>query len=244
MAKGRITKRAVDSLKAGETIFDTEVKGFMVRARATVRTYGLKYVIDGRQRILTLGEHGPLTADQARILAQAARAQALRGADPQSVRDAAKEKGEASTFERFVQLYDRRHIIRKKRRSVEEDRRLLQLHLLPLLASRPLTSITKADVLRLRDKLEDRPVAFNRCRALLHSMFERARDWDLHPGPNPAAGVAKFPEKARERFMSAAEYSRLFSALDAAEGEEHPSVLACIRLLALTGARLGEIVTL
>jgi integrase len=177
-------------------------------------------------------------------LAQAARAEALRGADPQGVRDAAKARGEASTFERFVQLYDRRHIARKKPRSAEEDQRLLRLHLLPLLAGRPLTSVTRADMLRLKDKLEDRPIAFNRCRALLHSMFERARDWDLHPGPNPAAGVAKYPEKARERFMSADEYARLFAALDAAEGEEHPSVLACIRLLVLTGARLGEIVTL
>jgi integrase len=240
----RINKRSVDSLEIGETLFDTEVRGFMVRARGGVKSYGLKYVFGGRQRILTLGEHGPLTPSQARALAQAAKAEVLRGADPQTLRDVAKTKAEASSFERFAQLYDQRHIDRKRPRSAEEDRRLLRLHLLPRFGSRPLTSVTKSDVLRLKDELACRPIAFNRCRALLHSMFERARAWDLHSGPNPAAGVVKNLEKPRERYLSGDEYRRLFEALDAAEGTEHPSVLTCVRLLALTGARLGEILSL
>jgi integrase len=44
--------------------------------------------------------------------------------------------------------------------------------------------------------------------------------------------------------LSGDEYRRLFEALDAAEGTEHPSVVTCIRLLALTGARLSEILSL
>jgi integrase len=241
---GRINKRAVDGLEVGETLFDTEVRGFMVRGRIGVKSYALKYVVGGRQRILTLGEHGPLTPSQARAMAQAAKADVLRGADPQTLRDVAKTKAEASLFERFAQIYDQRHIARKKPRSAEEDRRLLRLHLLPRFGSRPLSSVTRSDVLKLKDDLDCRPIAFNRCRALLHSMFERARAWDLHSDPNPAAGVVKNPEKPRERYLSGDEYHRLFEALDAAEGTEHPSVITCIRLLALTGARLGEILSL
>lgn len=244
MTTGKITKRAVDALSPGEALFDTELKGFMVRARKGARVYGLKYVNEGRQRIMTLGEHGPLTPDQARALAEVARAEVSKGGDPQATRDAAKARGDAATFELFVALFERRHISRKKPRSAEEDRRLLRLHLLPPLARRSLASITKADVLRLKDKLEDRPIAFNRARALLHTMFERARDWELHTGPNPAAGVSKHPEKPRERFITAEEYARLFAALDAASGIEHPSVITCIRLLALTGSRLSEILKL
>jgi integrase len=241
---GRINKRSVDGLMVGETLFDREVRGFMVRARAGVKSYALKYVVNGRQRIFTLGEHGPLTPTQARVLAQAAKAEVLRGSDPRAARDLAKTKAEASSFERFAKLYDQRHIAKKKPRSAEEDRRLLRLHLLPEFGRRPLTLITKSDVLRLKDQLDNRPIAFNRCRALLHSMFERARAWDLLSGPNPAAGVAKNPEKPRERYLSGDEYRRLFDALDAAEGKEHPSVLTCIRLLSLTGARLSEILSL
>jgi integrase len=244
VAKGKITKRAVDALRAGETLFDSEVRGFMVRARAEAKVYGLKYVVSGRQRILTLGEHGPLTAEEARRSAEEARAAVSRGSDPQAARDAAKARSEAASFAQFSELYDRRHLVGNKPRSVAEERRRLRLHLLPLFGTRPLASITKADVLRLKDRLADRPVAFNRCRALLHSMFERARQWDLHTGPNPASQVAKHKETRRERFLSAAEYHRLFSALDRAAGREHPSVLVCVRLLALTGARLSEILTL
>jgi integrase len=240
---GRINKRSVDGLEVGETLFDTEMRGFMVRARAGVKSYALKYVVNGRQRILTLGEHGPLTPSKARVLAQAAKAEVLRGSDPGALRDLAKTRVETSSFERFTKLYDQRHIARKKPRSAEEDRRLLRLHLLPEFKRRPLSSITKSDVLRLKDQLDNRPIAFNRCRALLHSMFERARAWELFSGPNPAS-VAKNPEKPRERYLSGDEYRRLFDALDAAEGKEHPSVLTCIRLLSLTGARLSEILSL
>lgn len=244
MAQGKITKRAVDALRPGEALFDNEVRGFMVRARAGAKVYALKYVTGGRQRILTLGEHGPLTADDARTRAEEARAAVSKGDDPQAVKDAARARSEAASFAQFAALYDRRHFAGKKARSVEEDRRRLRLHLLPLLGPRSLASITKADVLKLKDRLSNKPVAFNRCRALLHSMFERARQWDLHVGPNPVAHVPKHKETRRERFLSAAEYARLFAALDAAAGREHPSVLACIRLLALTGARLSEILTL
>lgn len=244
MAKGRITKRSVDALTPGGTLFDTELKGFMVRAWASSKTYALKYAVAGRQRILTLGEHGPLTPDEARKLAETARVQVRQNRDPQTERDAEKARGGVSTFAQFAELYDRRHVSRKKPRSAEEDRRLLRLHLAPRLGRRPLGSITKADVLALKDDLADTPIAFNRARALLHSMFERAIEWDLYSLPNPAARVDKHPERPRERFLSAAEYARLFAALDAANGREHPSVLACIRLLALTGARLSEILSL
>jgi integrase len=244
MSIGRITKRSVDALATGDVLFDSQVRGFMVRARGGAKSYALKYVFDGRQHIYTLGEHGPLTPAEARVLAQTARADVLRGRDPRELRNAVKIKPEASSFERFSKLYDERHITRKKPRSAEEDRRLLRVHLLPALGLRSLNSITKSDVLSLKDRLQSRPIAFNRCRALLHSIFERARDWELHSGPNPAAGIAKNQEKPRERFISEDEYRRLFGAIAAAEGREHPSVLLCIQLLALTGARLGEILTL
>ncbi len=244
MATARITKRTVEALKPGGTLFDTEVKGFMVRRRTNARVYGLKYVAEGRQHIYTIGEHGPLTPEEARAQASALRAQVLAGGDPLATKQATRGRPEASSFDVFAQLYDRRHIAKKKGRAGEEDRRLLRLHLSPAFGSRSLASITKADFLRLKDEMAETPVAFNRARALAHSMFERAIEWDLHPGPNPVAKVAKNAERPRERFLSAEEYRRLFAALDAVEGREHPSVLACIRLLALTGARLSEIVTL
>jgi integrase len=60
--------------------------------------------------------------------------------------------------------------------------------------------------------------------------------------------VPEYPEKNRECFLSIEEYSRLFDAMTAIEresGRNCPSpALACVRLLALTGARKSEIQTL
>jgi integrase len=55
-----------------------------------------------------------------------------------------------------------------------------------------------------------------------------------------------YPEKPRERLLTAEELGRLGSVLTEVDRNqsEHPSVVACIRLLVLTGARLSEILKL
>jgi integrase len=62
---------------------------------------------------------------------------------------------------------------------------------------------------------------------------------------NACAGVRRYKPGKSERFLSAAEQVRLGEALAAAEGAgTNPSAVAIIRMLALTGARLGEILRL
>lgn len=65
-------------------------------------------------------------------------------------------------------------------------------------------------------------------------------------GTNPAQGIARNPERKRERYLSPDELQRLGAALAAAEAErtERREAVALIRLLLLTGTRLREILTL
>lgn len=69
----RLTKRSVEGLEAkpGDYItWDCDVKGFGVRVYGTgKRTYVIQYRAGKRTRRLTLGQHGPLTTDEARKLA-------------------------------------------------------------------------------------------------------------------------------------------------------------------------------
>jgi hypothetical protein len=58
MASKRITATAVEGMNAGDVLFDTEVRGFMVRHRGATPVYGLKTRIKGRQIILSIGPHG------------------------------------------------------------------------------------------------------------------------------------------------------------------------------------------
>ena len=91
------------------------------------------------------------------------------------------------------------------------------------------------------------PYQANRTLALLSKFFNWCEQQALRPdGTNPCRHVEKYPEHKRERFLSAKELSNLGNALD--EEERHqtssPWIIAAIRLLILSGARLGEILTL
>lgn len=68
-------------------------------------------------------------------------------------------------------------------------------------------------------------------------------EWELRLD-NPAIGVKTFPEFRRERFFSDAELQQIGRALAELEaaGEAHPGAVRVIRLLALTGMRLSEVV--
>jgi integrase len=71
--------------------------------------------------------------------------------------------------------------------------------------------------------------------------------WGLRPdGSNPRKHIKKYPEEKRERFLSPAELKRVGEVLREMEQEgiELPSSIAAVRLLMLTGCRLGEIMNL
>jgi integrase len=71
--------------------------------------------------------------------------------------------------------------------------------------------------------------------------------WGLRPdGSNPRKHIKRYPEQKRERFLSQAELKRVGEVLREMEQEgiELPSSIAAIRLLMLTGCRLGEIMNL
>lgn len=58
---------------------------------------------------------------------------------------------------------------------------------------------------------------------------------------NPCRGIKKFKEEKRERFLSQAEQPQRLGKALSVENPLAPSAVACIKLLILTGCRLGEI---
>jgi integrase len=95
--------------------------------------------------------------------------------------------------------------------------------------------------------MRERPYEANRTLTLLSKMFNLTEAWGLRPsGSNPCRHVQRYREQKRERFYSTEELKRLGEALAEAErtNVELPGVVAAIRLLALTGCRLGEILAL
>jgi integrase len=277
----------VESLPAGATAWDSEVRGFGVRRQRRNAVYIVKFRdAAGRQRLITIGRHGPgeWSADRARREAIKIRGMVVAGQDPAADRDQAKN---APTFAEFSARYMAEYAeAQKKPRTLVEDRRLLKQRIMPVLGTIKLREITRSDVARFQAGMRATPVAANRATALLSAILGWAeRVGERQDGTNPCRHVDRYPEKARERLLTAPELARLGDALDrAAEpwtdagkatwrdecqaqakalGIPEPRIsgwaagrmpvrdtaedwraVAAFRLLAFTGARLSEILTL
>ena len=240
MAVSKITIAAVEALGPGEVLWDQTVKGFGVRRQRHAAVYVLKHRKLGRQRFVTIGKHGaPWTPAMARE-----EARRLVGGQWQPRGDAS----EGPTFGALAQDYLARHSRpHKKPRSVVEDERNLELHILPVLGHLPVAEITRDVVSRFHADQRSRPANGNRCLALVSHIFTMAERWSVTaPGSNPCRGLERFQEAPRERYLSPDEVARLGGVLARAEKEESLDwkALAVIRLLIYTGARLSEVLTL
>jgi integrase len=250
--QGKITKRAVDTLQpstngAEAVLWDTTVKGFGVRAqRGGAKTYILKYRAGtGRAapvRKLSIGRHGsPWTADQARAEAKRLLGLVAHGKDPAGAKAAART---APTLTALAQRFLAEHAEAKRKPSTaQEYRRLLEHVVLPALGNKRVADVSRQDVARLHQARQATPAEANRAVAVLSTMLTMAERWGERPdGSNPCRHVEKYPQRKRERFLSAAELGRLGDVLAHYDGS--PYVVAAIRLLVLTGARLGEVLGL
>ena len=248
--RGKITKRLVDSVGAGASdifIWDTEIKGFGLKVTPRGRkVYILQYRIPGRPtpKRFTFGLHGALTPTQARQRAQEILAQVTTGIDPAEAR-AAERKALTlvGAAEQFVAEHCRAKL---KPRSAQEYQRLFELYIVPALGCLRLRDVRRQHVARLHHAMRDKPYAANRMLAVLSKFMNWAEERGLRPeAPNPCRHIKKYREQGRERFLSEAELARLGTAVVAYEASGgDPYIAALIRLLATTGARLSEWLTM
>jgi len=263
----RLTKSLVEAAaprSADYFIWDSEVIGFGLRVRPSGhRSYVLQYRHAGRARRYAIGGHGsPWTA-------QTARAEALRLlGDVASAIDVQEEKVERRreiTVSELCDLYLTVGLATRKPGAVEAARCDCENHIKPLLGSRRVSDLRRADVERLlidvaggvtaRTARTRKKRGVSRVRGGKGAANSSVQTLSAALGfavrreirtDNPALGVRKFPERKIERFLSPAELARLGEVLAAAEalGVESPFAIAAIRLLALTGCRRNEILSL
>lgn len=260
-AAKKITKRTVDSLKAGDVVWDGDVRGFGVRCQRRDKTYVLKCRYQGRQRWLTIGKHGsPWTPEKARKEAVRLLGLIASDKDPAQARDEAKND---LTVTELCDLYVAEGCSLKKPSTIANDRGRIERHIKPLLGKKHCRHVTKGDVEQMRNNIAAGKTAAdiktggygraivtggkgtaNKAVSLLGAIFSFAVDRRIRPD-NPAHGVRMYPNKRHERFLSPAELTRLGQALTEAESNgTNPFAIAAIRLLLLTGARRGEILSL
>lgn len=234
----QLSAATLKKANAGDVLRDSEVHGLHVRVTTTGARYMLYYrTRDGRERRPKLGDATIMTLSQARARAREMLLAVACGQDPAGDALAARE---ASTVAEYAEVFWDEHA--KDLKSADAMKYLLDTYVLPAWKARKLASITGTDVTKLRKKMADRPILFNRVRALVSKMFNYAEDPKrLRPrGTNPVVGVPRFPERKRRRYMSRPEALAIAAILDREEAD-NPASVAFIRLLILTGARKGEV---
>ncbi len=244
---GRVlSRRTVDGLEVTgkEAVFwDRNLPGFGVRVYPSGRKV---YVVQSRGpggiRRVSLGRHGDLAPERARRQAMEAIDRIKRGEEP------VPAAAPVFTVADLAQRYMAAHVEPNCNAHTKGIYRgSLENHILPALGTKAVSQVERADAAALHYRLRETPRAANRALMVLSKMFSLAEAWGLAPpGGNPCRYVIRYREGMRERFLSAEEYRRVGVALCALEarGPLPARAAAALRLLMLTGCRLGEILSL
>lgn len=269
----KITKRFVDAAEpqAGRWIaWDDELAGFgLLVLPSGVKSYIVRYrTAEGRDRRPTIGRHGVFTPDQARLKAREILVDVSKGADP--LADRMERRAGATMGDLFDRYLEEHADVRLSPRTAAEHCRLIDKHLRPEFGMLKVESFTAQDAKRLHFAMRKTPRQANHALGVLSKALSLAEDWGMRgESRNPCSRVKKYPEVARDRFLTPDEVARLGRVLIEAEtvglpwiidektaGSKHlakpenqrtlvdPSVVGVVRLLLLTGARLSEITEL
>lgn len=266
--KAKLTKRTVESQAPGERdqfIWDTELKGFGLKITpAGNRIYIVQYrakEYGTSTRRYTMGRHGtPWTTDQARTQAKKILGDIANGLDPQKIRT---QQQTAITIADLCDQYILEGCEGKKPSTLATDKGRIERHIKPLLGNKKVKDLTRNDVKRFMADIAKGKTAIDaktgsRGRAIVSGGKGTAtRTVGLLGGilsfavgegirdDNPVHGVKRYSDRKREHYLSHEDLVRLGEALTLAESNgESPIAIAAIRLLALTGCRKSEVLTL
>jgi integrase len=236
-----IVKRLPRPTKGKQITPDGEIAGFGARVTAAgFRSYVLRYTTRaGRERVYTIGSADVWRCADARMRARELRREIDDGGDPLGAIEAERA---APTITDLIERFREEHLPKKRPGTVKDYECLIRLHVVPHFGQHTkVGDVTFADIDRLHHKITvaGSPYQANRCITVLSKMFALAVRWDMR-ADNPCKHVERNREHHRRRYLSGDELVRLIKALG-----EHPNrdIADAIRLLLLTGARKGEVLS-
>jgi site-specific recombinase XerC len=270
----KLTKRVVDALQADPggrdvSYFDDEIRGFGVRVKKSgAKAYILKYRNRfGQQRKFHIARVGDITPDQARDRAIKLRGRIADGEDPVTDRNSQRN---AQTVAQLCDEYLEAEQGRIKASTLAVDKSRIERHVKPLLGSRPVSSLTPADMEKfLRDVMAGKsvkpatkpsgkvkrprggvatggPAVASRTLGMLGTILERSvRDSVL--AKNPIRGIKRPKDQETKPAFSFDKVKALGAALreeaeenSTVESKESKTGRESIRSLLLTGFRRME----
>jgi len=245
----KITKRAVDALSPGARIADSEIRGFLVRRLDSgAASYAFRYRVKGtnQQRLISLGLHGTITADQARTLARKRAGEVADGKDPKGEREETRSAAilaklaETNTVDAILDNFEARYS--SKLRSGDQIKRAFKVYVRPRIGSKSIYDLKRRDIIEMLDAIEDSngPVMADRVLAHVRKAFNWWMLQDDEFKSPIVRGMARTKpgERKRKRTLTDDEIRDVWTALDQVEGPAcYP---AYVRNVLLTVTRRNE----
>lgn len=247
-----LTERVIrDAKPTGKayTLWDSHVAGLGLQVtQAGKRNYVLRYKdASGRKRQAILCRASEVSLREVRQRAGAELVR-IRGGedDPLKRRHDARTaptvaEGLARYFGEYVPA--RMDAGRLAPSTVRKYHTLAERYILPELAAKRIADVTIHDVERMAKRIES-DVQRNRTIVFASRVFNLFETWGWRPQhSNPARGIEKAREVARDRTLSPGELGALSEALAATE-TRHPAPVAAIRFMTITGLRVSEVLAI
>jgi integrase len=259
----RISKRIVDAARPDTKpvfLWDRTLPGFaLLTLPSGAKSYVFQYrTAEGRSRRATIGKVGAVSPEQARTIADGMSRTVKAGGDPLEDKRQARE---AITVGQLLDCYLASGRFAEKAATTRlTDTGRIERHLRPLLGGRHVGKLQPEDIRRAFMAIREGKTATRvktprglarvlggegtarKAIRLLRAIFawgiaERIID------RNPATGVDTGTDGERDAVLESADYGRLFETLATMETQRRlrPAVADAVRLIALTGARRGEI---
>lgn len=245
------TDKAIAALPApatGQRIhYAGDLPGFGVRVTASgAKTFIFNYRVrgSGKERRFSIGSCSTWKAAAARKEAERLRRIVDLGGDPlgdieAERQHAAEEKLRARTVDQLCDEFEAQHLPALRPNTRKFYRLALKNHIRPALGKKRVEDVERSDIERLHQKLTANGYRHqaNQAVVLCGVLFKYALRWGWRTGENPAREIDKHTLEGRERYLTPAETKRLAAAVEKLEDRQAAAIL---KILMLTGSRVGE----
>ena len=250
----RFTKKAVEAIKPDPKrrryLFDKEFTGLglVVQPSGRISFFFQYWTPGGRagnKKRVTLGAWPNMTPELAKLEAKKIAAMVVQGKDPAAD---AREVRKAKSVAEVLEIFFTAHVEAKRKPRTQSDYRyILDRYLVPKLGRIKVKDVTRRNIEQMHLAMREMPISANRTLAVASKFFNWCEQRGFREdNTNPCRHVERYPERKRERFLSADELFRLGEALAELEdsGAITGQMASVFRLLVFTGARKEEVLTL
>lgn len=209
------------------------------------KVFILNYRIDGVSRRMNLGTASEFSLEQIREAAREAMRRVRAGDDPL---DGKRDRAALPTVSEGLDKYLSQHLPARQakgrlaKKTAYEYQRQIEKNIRPVIGKKRIRDVSRRDIEKVLDPLP--PIMANRVCSLLSALFNLFEHWEYRPQhTNPARGIERALEQPRDRTLSENELFALGEALTALE-KTSPTAMLAIRLAALTGLRISEVINI